>query len=76
MITGNIRNEEEQKRIGGIIKKLRLMQGFSTEDLSRKAQVDEGLLLCIEEGRYNIRLDTLSSIAEALGCKIGFVKLE
>ena len=76
MITGNIRNEEEQKRIGGIIKKLRLMQGFSTGDLSLKAQVDEGLLLSIEEGRYNVRLDTLSSIAEALGCKIGFVKLE
>lgn len=76
MITGNIRNEEEQKRIGDIIKKLRLLQGLSVEELSLRAQVDKVLLLSIEEGRYNVRLDTLSSIAEVLGCKIGFIKLE
>jgi hypothetical protein len=36
--------------------------------------VGSGLLARVELGKFNVRLDVLSSVAEALGYKVDFVK--
>lgn len=48
------------------IKELRLKNKFSQEQLSLKAELDPKYINKLENGRYKIRLDTLSKILDAL----------
>lgn len=74
MLEGYIRDDEERKRIGNIIQVLRVQQGLTVEELGQKAGVGSSLLTRVELGKFNVRLDVLSSVAEALGYKVDFVK--
>lgn len=74
MLEGIFRNDEERKRIGNIIQVLRVQQGLTVEELGQKAGVGSSLLTRVELGKFNVRLDVLSSVAEALGYKVDFVK--
>ena len=74
MLEGILRNDEERKRIGNIIQVLRVQQGLTVEELAQKAGVSSSLLVRVELGKFNVRLDSLSSVAEALGYKVDFVK--
>ena len=74
MLEGFLRNDEERKRIGNIIQVLRVQQGLTVEELGQKAGVGSSLLTRVELGKFNVRLDVLSSVAEALGYKVDFVK--
>ena len=74
MLEGILRNDEERKRIGNTIQVLRVQQGLTVEELAEKAGVSSSLLVRVELGKFNVRLDTLSSVAEALGYKVDFVK--
>lgn len=74
MLEGYFRDDEERKRIGNTIQVLRVQQGLTVEELSEKAGVASTLLTRVELGKFNVRLDVLSSVAEALGYKVDFVK--
>lgn len=74
MLEGILRDDEERKRIGNIIQVLRIQQGLTVEELSEKAGVGSSLLTRVELGKFNVRLDVLSSVAEALGYEVNFVK--
>ena len=74
MLEGILRNDEERKRIGNTIQVLRVQQGLTVDELAQKAGVGSSLLTRVELGKFNVRLDVLSSVAEALGYKVDFVK--
>ena len=74
MLEGMIRDDEERKRIGNVIQVLRVQQGLTVDELAKKAGVGSSLLARVELGKYNVRLYVLSSVAEALGYKVDFVK--
>ena len=74
MLEGMIKDDEERKRIGNIIQVLRVQQGLTVDELAKKAGVGSSLLARVELGKFNVRLDVLSSVAEALGYKVDFVK--
>jgi transcriptional regulator with XRE-family HTH domain len=74
MLEGMIRDDEERKRIGNVIQVLRVQQGLTVDELAKKAGVGSSLLARVELGKFNVRLDVLSSVAEALGYKVDFVK--
>ena len=74
MLEGYLRDDEERTRIGNIIQVLRVQQGLTVEELGQKAGVSSSLLERVEFGKFNVRLDVLSSIAEALGYEVNFVK--
>ena len=74
MLEGMIRDDEERKRIGNVIQVLRVQQGLTVDELAKKAGGGSSLLARVELGKFNVRLDVLSSVAEALGYKVDFVK--
>ena len=74
MLEGMLRDDEERKRIGNTIQVLRVQQGLTVDELAQKAGVGSSLLTRVELGKFNVRLDVLSSVAEALGYKVDFVK--
>jgi transcriptional regulator with XRE-family HTH domain len=74
MLEGMIRDDEERKRIGNVIQVLRVQQGLTVDELAKKAGVGSSLLARVELGKFNVRLDVLSSVAEAMGYKVDFVK--
>ena len=74
MLEGYLRDDEVRKRIGNIIQTLRVQQGLTVDELAQKSGVGIGLLTRVELGKFNVRLDVLSSVAEALGYKVDFVK--
>ena len=74
MLEGMIKDDEERKRIGNTIQVLRVQQGLTVDELAQKAGVGSSLLTRVELGKFNVRLDVLSSVAEALGYKVDFVK--
>ena len=76
MLEGMFRDDEERKRIGNIIQVLRVQQGLTVEELGKKACLSSSVLASVELGKFNVRLDILSSIAEALGYEVNFVKKE
>lgn len=59
-------------RIGQQIKSFRLQKGWSIRDLSEKAGIHHGNISAIENGKYNIRLDTIEKIEEAFDMKLKF----
>lgn len=57
-------------RIGSMIAEIRKSKGLSLEEVSQKAKVDLSNLSKIERGRYNVGIDILGRIADALGVEI------
>jgi transcriptional regulator with XRE-family HTH domain len=58
------------KLVGERVRALRKSKNWSQEQLAEKAKVSQGTLSRIENGSVDMRLDTLSSVAAALGAKI------
>lgn len=48
--------------------------GMKQTDLAERCGLSQSHIARIERGMYNFQLDTLSQIAEALGCRIDFVE--
>jgi transcriptional regulator with XRE-family HTH domain len=65
--------KENQKAIlvelGQIIKKLRLKQGISQEELAERASVHRTYIGMIERGEKNLTVTTIIKIAQALNIK-------
>ena len=66
-------NYEERKRIGELIAKIRKSKGITQLELSELSGLARSHITHIERGDYNVRLDTLAIVAEALGCEVGFI---
>ena len=69
---------DEQKqhirdRIGLRIVTLRKMQGWSQEELARRADLDRGHISRIEAGKYAITIETLQAIAEAFSMTVDII---
>ena len=64
--------EEERKRIGQRVAKIRTELGFTQRQLAEKCGLQQCHIARIEKGKYSVGLDTLSAIAKALGKNIDF----
>ena len=70
--------EEEKNlnrlRIGQAIAAIRKEKGLTQEQLSQMTGLDRANIGKIENGRYNVSIDILGKICEALGCRIDIVE--
>lgn len=70
--------EEEKNlnrlRIGQSIATIRKEKGLTQEQLSQMTGLDRANIGKIENGRYNVSIDILGKICEALGCRIDIVE--
>lgn len=60
-------------RIGQRIRELRQQQGLTQRDLAQMADITQPNLVNIENGKYSIKLDTLSKIATALHATVEII---
>lgn len=60
-------------RIGQRIRELRTQQGLTQRELAQLAEITQPNLVNIENGRYSVKLDTLTKIAEALNSKVEII---
>lgn len=72
--SNNMDKNLERKRIGMRIAELRKAKGFTQEELSIRAGLQRTHISRIEAGRYAVTIDTLSAIAEQLGCKVDLIE--
>lgn len=63
-------NQSARRKIGALIKEARAEQGLAIRDLAEKSGVDKSQISRIEAGRANVTIDTINSLAVALGLKI------
>lgn len=61
-------------RIGQAIAAIRKEKGLTQEQLSQITGLDRANIGKIENGRYNVSIDILGKICEALGCRIDIVE--
>lgn len=65
---------EKRFRIGQRIATIRKEKGLTQEKLSQMTGLDRANIGKIENGRYNVSIDILGKICEALGCRIDIVE--
>lgn len=66
-MSGGVNHREE---IGRRIAALRQKRGLSLRDLAELTGLDHSNIGKIENGRYNVGIDILGRICDALGCRI------
>lgn len=62
----NIKNMNDRKEIGLKIEQLRKLRGLTQVELAKLAGIDRTNISKIESGRYNVGIDILNRIADAL----------
>lgn len=67
---------KDRIRIGQRIATLRTSQGITQRQLAQRCSITQPHLARIEQGKYSVGLDTLSSIAEALGAQVELITKE
>lgn len=65
--------EVARKAIGDQVRRAREEAGLSLRELAIKADLSFNHIARIETGRYNVTIDTLSLVAEALGMELALV---
>ena len=65
--------EEERLRMGKMIADLRKERGWTQEELAERCSLGRSHIVRIEQGKYNVQLDTLAIIAGAFGMEVDFV---
>ena len=65
-----MKNEEERKRIGGMVAALRTERGLTQYELAQAADIAVANVSKIERGVYNVSIDILSKVLTALQAKI------
>lgn len=68
--------EQSAQRIGQRIADLRKQQGLTQQELADVSNIGRSHLVRIEQGKYNVRLDTIASIAQALGCEVSITPIK
>lgn len=64
---------KERIRIGQRIAEIRKEVGLSQTQLGNKCGIERCHISRIEQGKYSVGLDTLATIAEAMGKTLDFV---
>ena len=67
---------KELKVIGKNVVRLRKMRKMTQEDLCGIAQIDRSYLSEVENGKMNVTIKSLVTIAEVLGCELKDLILE
>lgn len=67
-------SNEEAKQLGVELEKLRTEQNMTPEEVANAAGLSVRTILAIEQGRYNTGVRQLTSILQALGYEMKFVK--
>ena len=62
-----------ERHVGQIVRKLRLQQNLTIAEVAGKAQCSGGMLSKIENGQTSASVDTLASLADALGTTLSSV---
>lgn len=65
----NVRDKKYLKDFGKNLRKLRLAQSLTQEDLNHKADLGKNQTGLIERGEINISICTLKALAKALAVK-------
>ena len=63
-----------RKYIGRRIAEIRQAKGLSIRQLAEASGVNFANIYKIENGKYNVSIDILGKICEALGCRIDIVE--
>lgn len=63
----------ERERIGRKIASIRQEAGLSQAELGKKCELERFHISRLENGRHSVGLDTLTTIAEAMGKTLDFV---
>ena len=50
------------------------MEGLTQTDLEQRSGIRQNHIARIEQGCYDVRIDTLSQLAQAMGYRLDFVK--
>lgn len=61
-----------REEIGGDLQTLRVQKGMSQRELAEASGVHYSNIAKIENGKYNVSVDILGKVADALGCKLTF----
>ena len=67
-------NIETRIRIGSRLAEIRKSKSVSMLELTEKTGLKRSTIWRVETGKFPATLDTLSKIAEALGCKIEVIE--
>ena len=65
---------KERERIGEKLAELRKGKGYSMRKLAEMSGVNFANIYKIENGKYNVSIDILGKICDALGCRIDIVE--
>lgn len=65
---------EVRVRLGQQIAALREEQGWTQAQLAKMAGVTELNIRKIEDGRYNVPLDIIGTVANLLGCEVSLIE--
>lgn len=68
------RKIEVRVQLGQQIAQLREEQGWTQAQLAKMAGVTEQNIQKIEEGRYNVPLDIIGTVAYLLGCEVSLIE--
>ena len=66
----NRKLRDEEFKIGFIIKELRMKEGMTQEELAEKMHTKKSVISRMENHSEDIRLSTLSKVAEVFGKKL------
>lgn len=69
--TPTIAKETTRKVIGEQLREIREMQGYSLRELAKITGIAHNHIGRIEQGKYNVTLDTLAVICDALDVSLG-----
>ncbi len=66
-----IRSKDVMLRFGKNVHEIRILKGFTQEQLAEEAKISQVQIARIESGRLNTSISTVSAIADALGVNEG-----
>jgi len=66
-------SKDLERHIGQTVRKLRLQQNLTIAEIARKASISSGMLSKIENGQTSASLDSLASLADALGTTLASI---
>lgn len=62
---------EESRKLGENIRRIRTSKGISQGEIARRLEVDKGFVSNIENGKTNPTLATIAKLAKALNVSVG-----
>ena len=68
------KKQENRIRIGGQVATIRKEKGLSIRELAESCGVTAQNITKIEHGKYNVSIDILGKICEALECRIDIME--